>query len=253
MTAPTRPLVVLPTYQEADNIAEVLRRLRSAAPDVSVLVVDDASPDGTAALAEAAGREMGGVEVLRRPGKAGLGSAYRAGFAWGFERGHDAMVEMDADLSHDPAALPSLLRPLGAGVDLVIGSRYVPGGSIPDWSLHRRLLSQWGNRYAGAMLDLDVRDVTSGYRAYRADALTKIDMSRVRADGYGFQIEMAYRLVRCGLVVEEVPIAFTDRTRGTSKMSTRIVAEAMALVTWWGVRDRLDRVRNRGGWGTGRS
>ena len=244
-----RPLVVLPTYQESANIADVLRRLRAAVPDAEVLVVDDNSPDGTADLAEAVGRELGAIDVLRRPGKAGLGSAYRAGFAVGMQRGHDVLIEMDADLSHDPSALPGLLRAIDTGADLAIGSRYIPGGSIPHWPFHRRALSRWGNRYAAAVLALDVHDATSGYRAYRADVLHKIDLDSVRADGYGFQIEMAYRVARLGGRVVEVPITFTDRVRGTSKMSSRIIVEALLLVTWWALRDRVlrrDRVPRRG-------
>lgn len=240
-----RALVVLPTYQEAENIAEVLRRLRAAAPSVDVLVVDDSSPDGTAAIAKAAGHELGGVDVLIRPTKSGLGSAYRAGFAEGLARGYDVLVEMDSDLSHDPARLPSLLRAVEAGADLAVGSRYVPGGTIPNWPFHRRLLSRWGNRYADAALGLSVRDATSGYRAYRADALRGIDLGSVRADGYGFQIEMAYRVASNGGQITELPIEFVDREKGTSKMSLRIIAEALALVSWWGLRDRL---RHRGSW-----
>jgi dolichol-phosphate mannosyltransferase len=236
-----RVLVVLPTYEEAANVAEVLRRLRSAAPSADVLVVDDNSPDGTAEIAERLGRELGGVSVLRRPGKAGLGSAYREGFRWGLEAGYDVLVEMDADLSHDPAALPALLDAVSDGADLAIGSRYVPGGSIPQWSWHRRALSRWGNRYAAAALRLRVRDATSGYRAYRAAVVAKLDLDTVRADGYGFQIEMAYRVASMGGSITEVPISFTDRVRGASKMSGRIVVEALALVTWWGLRDRLRR------------
>ena len=242
-----RTLVVLPTFDEADNIAEVLRRIRAATPEVDVLVVDDGSPDGTADLAEAAGREVGRVEVLRRPAKSGLGTAYRAGFRRAMATGYDVVVEMDADLSHDPSALPQLLRALDGGADLAVGSRYIPGGSIPDWKLHRRLLSRWGNRYASVVLDLDVRDATSGYRAYRVEVLRRVDLDAVRADGYGFQIEMAYEVARAGGRVVEVPISFTDRVRGTSKMSGRIVVEALVLVTWWAVRDRVVRRGDRGG------
>lgn len=236
-----RVLVVLPTYQEAANIAEVLRRLRAAVPKADVLVVDDNSPDGTARLAEQVGEVVGGVAVLRRPGKAGLGSAYREGFRRGLADGYEALVEMDADLSHDPAALPALIDAVAEGADLAIGSRYVPGGSIPNWSWHRRALSRWGNRYAAWALRLPVHDATSGFRAYRAAAVAKVDLDTVRADGYGFQIEMAYRVAGLGGVIVEVPISFTDRVRGASKMSGRIVAEALALVTWWGLRDRLRR------------
>lgn len=233
--------MVLPTYQEAENIATVLRRVRDAAPAAHVLVVDDASPDGTADLAAAVGEEIGQVDVLRRPGKAGLGSAYRAGFAWGLERGFDAFVEMDSDLSHDPASLPDLLAPLRDGADVVIGSRYVPGGSIPHWGLHRRALSRGGNVYAAWMLALDVTDLTAGYRAYSANILRRIDLGAVRADGYGFQIEMTYCAARAGGVITEVPIRFVDRVEGRSKMSMRTIVEALILVTWWGLLRVLGR------------
>lgn len=236
-----RTLVVLPTYNEIENIEEVLGLVRRAVPDASILVVDDGSPDGTADLAEKVGEELGLIEVLRRAGKAGLGSAYRAGFRHGLAQGFDVFVEMDSDLSHDPLALPALLSAIEEGADLAIGSRYVPGGSIPDWSTRRRLLSQWGNRYAGLVLGLPVRDATSGYRAYRAMALQQVDLESIRADGYGFQIEMAYQVKRTGGRVVEVPISFTDRIRGKSKMSSRIIVEALLLVTWWGIRDRLLR------------
>ena len=242
-----RPLVVLPTYEEAQSVREVLRRILRALPDATVLVVDDGSPDGTAELAEAVGRELGRIEVLRRPVKAGLGSAYRAGFRWGLDRGFDTLVEMDADLSHDPDALPALLAPLGTGADLVIGSRYVPGGSIPSWSLGRILLSRWANRYAAAVLGLDVRDATAGYRAYSAEVLEAIGIDGVRAEGYAFQIELAYRISRAGRRVVEVPITFVDRTLGNSKMSTHVIAEALLLVTGWGARDRIHRMVARAG------
>lgn len=241
---PMRALLVLPTYQEALNLVEVLDRVRAATPDTQVLVVDDGSPDGTADLAETHGAVVGGVEVLRRPAKSGLGSAYRDGFRWGLKRGFDVLLEMDSDLSHDPAALPSLLGAIEHGADLVIGSRYVPGGSIPAWSWHRRLLSRWGNRYAAGLLGLAVNDSTAGFRAYRATMLERIDLDGVAADGYGFQIEMTYEVVRRGGSVVEVPIAFADRLRGDSKMSGRIVVEAVMLVTWWGLRDRLLRRRH---------
>jgi dolichol-phosphate mannosyltransferase len=240
-----RTLIVLPTYQEAENIATVLRRVRAAAPAARVVVVDDGSPDGTADLAEAMGEELGGIDVVRRKHKTGLGGAYRAGFAWGLEHDFEVMVEMDADLSHDPAQLPQLLRAVEHGADLAIGSRYVPGGSIPTWTWRRRALSRYGNRYAAVVLGLDLADATSGFRAYRATMLRNVDMGRVVAEGYGFQIEMAYRVAAQGGRIAEVPISFTDRTHGTSKMSGRIVAEALALVTWWGARDRTARALRR--------
>jgi dolichol-phosphate mannosyltransferase len=240
-----RTLVVLPTYNEADNIAEVLRRLRMAVPAADILVVDDASPDGTAEIARAEGAALGGVDVLRRAGKLGLGSAYRDGFIEGLRGGYQVLVEMDGDLSHDPAALPALLRAVEVGADLAVGSRYILGGSIPNWSAWRRALSRWGNRYARWVLALPLADATSGFRAYRADIVTRLDLRSVRSDGYGFQIEMAYRVVRAGGAIVEVPIQFVDRERGTSKMSLRIVVEALLRVTWWGV---SDLPRRRAGW-----
>ena len=240
-----RTLVVLPTFNEAGNIDEVLRRLRSAVPDANVLVVDDSSPDGTADLVETISAELGAIDVLRRPEKSGLGSAYRDGFRHGLTSGYDVMVEMDSDLSHDPDALPSLLDAVDKGASLALGSRYIPGGSIPDWSWHRRALSRWGNRYADRVLRMGVADATSGYRAYTAPALAEIDFNNVRADGYAFQIEMAYRVLRSGGTIIEVPISFSDRVRGESKMSSRIVVEALVLVTGWGIRDRILKFRRR--------
>jgi dolichol-phosphate mannosyltransferase len=238
-----RTLIVLPTFNEADNIVEVLQKLRAVVPEASVLVVDDSSPDGTADIVEKVAEEIGDVSVMRRPAKSGLGSAYRDGFRHGLAAGYDVMVEMDSDLSHDPAALPSLLAAAADGAALALGSRYIPGGSIPDWSWHRRALSRWGNRYAAAVLGIDVNDATSGYRAYRAEALAGIDFHTVQADGYGFQVEMAYRVLASGGRIVEVPISFTDRVRGESKMSSRIVVEALVLVTWWAIRDRILRIR----------
>lgn len=237
-----RALVVLPTYNEIENVEEVLTRIRGSLPEADILVLDDNSPDGTASRAEEVGARLGRVTVERRPGKAGLGSAYRAGFRYGLEAGYDAMIEMDCDLSHDPAALPALVAPLGLGVELVIGSRYVPGGRIPSWPLPRRLLSRGGNLYAQVVLGIDVRDMTSGFRAYAASLLGRLDLDQIRADGYGFQVEMTLRAVEAGAEVAEVPITFVDRTRGASKMSSHIVAEALLLVTAWGVRRRTAQV-----------
>ena len=243
-----KTLVVLPTYNESATIAEVLRRIRaSATDDVDVLVVDDNSPDGTADLAEALAAELGGIEVLRRPHKAGLGSAYREGFKLGLARGYEALVEMDADLSHDPSVLGALVAEIDSGADLAIGTRYMPGGKIPDWPWQRRAISRAGNMYARLMLGLAARDATSGYRAYHRRALERINLTAVRADGYGFQIEMAYKVARSGGILAEVPIEFRDRTLGRSKMSSRIVVEALVLVTWWGLEGRRRARRKRRG------
>ena len=228
-----RVLVVIPTYNEAENIERILRRVREVLPEAGLLVVDDGSPDGSADLVDGLRPELGDLQVLRRPVKSGLGSAYRTGFAWGLERGYDACVEMDADFSHDPAALPELLAPLDRGCEVSIGSRYVPGGSIPDWSWHRHLLSWGGNRYATVVLGLGVADSTAGFRAYAASVLRRLDLGAIRAEGYGFQIEMTYRSTQAGAAVAEVPIRFIDRVAGESKMSSAIVVEALGLVTLW--------------------
>jgi dolichol-phosphate mannosyltransferase len=217
-----RVLVMLPTYNEIENIQDVLERARAALPQADKL-----------------GEVLGGVDVLRRAQKSGLGSAYRAGFRVGLSRGYDVMIEMDADLSHDPAVLPDLVAAVEAGADLAIGSRYVPGGSIPDWKWLRRAISRGGGLYARAMLGLSVHDATAGFRAYHSDNLSRIDLDRVRADGYGFQVEMTYLTERNGGRIVEVPITFRDRSLGRSKMSGRIVVEAFLLVTWWAVRDRV--------------
>jgi dolichol-phosphate mannosyltransferase len=241
-----RPLIVLPTYNEAENIAEILKRVRAVAPQAGVLVVDDSSPDGTADIARAMAGELGEIEILSRPRKSGLGSAYRDGFKWGRQREFDVLVEMDSDFSHDPADIPRLLQGIEEGADLVIGSRYMPGGEIPHWPWHRRALSKYGNRYSAAMLRLDVRDLTAGYRAYRGEMLDRIDIDAVRAEGYGFQVEMTYFTAEAGGQIVEIPIKFVDRVRGTSKMSSAIVVEAMGLVTWWGIRDRVLRRKRPG-------
>ena len=238
-------LVVLPTFNEVENIERVLRRIRAALADATVLVVDDGSPDGTADAAEVLGQELGNVEIMRRHAKSGLGSAYRAGFRWGLDQGFDACVEMDADLSHEPEALPDLVGALSGGCELAVGSRYVPGGIIPNWAWHRRLLSRGGNVYASALLGLGVADSTSGFRAYSASVLRRIDLDRIRADGYGFQIEMTYQAKRAGATVVEVPIRFVDRVDGESKMSMVIVVEALGLVSWWGLLRLVESVRGR--------
>jgi dolichol-phosphate mannosyltransferase len=204
-----------------------------------VLVVDDSSHDGTAHLAKEIGDQIGHIEVLVRPDKGGLGVAYRAGFDYAFAEDYDVIVQMDADLSHDPAVLPQLLAKLDDGADVAIGSRYVRGGSIPNWPRVRRILSRVGNAYASTVLGLGVHDATAGFRAYRATVLQSIDAVGTKATGYGFQLELAYRAHRQGARMVEVPITFNDRVRGESKMSWHIIGEAMFLVTWWAFRDRV--------------
>jgi dolichol-phosphate mannosyltransferase len=230
-----RPLVVIPTYNESENIVRIIHRVRDSLPEAGLLVVDDGSPDGTGDLVKGVAAELPDVHLLARNAKSGLGSAYRAGFAWGLERGYDALVEMDADFSHDPAALPSIVEPLEHGYDVSIGSRYVAGGSIPNWAWHREFLSRGGNVYASHVLGLGVADSTAGFRAYSNRILHQLDLDQIRAEGYGFQIEMTYRAKQHGAAITEVPISFVDRAAGESKMSSVIVFEALGLVTWWGL------------------
>ncbi len=218
--------VILPTYNEAENLETIVAAVLAAVPGVHVLVVDDSSPDGTGAIAEA----LEGVEVLHQPRKSGLGRAYVAGFAYALAAGATAVVEMDADLSHNPADLPRLLAPLSEGADVVLGSRYVPGGGIQDWDALRRGLSRFGCSYARRVLGVPVRDLTGGFKAFRASALETIDYASVRSQGYAFQVELTYRALQRGLRVEEVPIVFRERERGDSKMSALIALEAAWLV-----------------------
>ena len=237
-----RTVVVLPTYNEAENIVGFLRAVRQAVPEADVLVVDDNSPDGTAGLAEETASELGRIKVLHRGGKQGLGAAYRHGFTTAFDEGYEAIVSMDSDFSHDPATIPTMLQLVADGADAVIGSRYVTGGATVDWPLRRRLLSKWGNRYTAAVLRLPVRDCTSGFRAYRADALRTIDPASTTAEGYAFLTELVRKLIANGATIVETPITFRDRQFGTSKMSGRIIAESMLLVTKWGLFDRKPRL-----------
>ena len=233
--------VVLPTYNESENIARLLTQLRNVLPAARLFVVDDNSPDGTGDIAERCAREMGGIEVLHRPGKQGLGSAYRQGFTHVIAQGVDVVVSMDVDFSHDPLAIPAMLAAIESGSDAVIGSRYVSGGGTKNWPLHRRLLSRWGNLYTGAVLGVKVRDCTSGFRAYRSSALAAIAPETTKAEGYAFLSELVVRLSRRGLKISEVPILFIDRENGTSKMSGRIIIESMLLVTRWGISHRLNQ------------
>ena len=234
--------VVLPTYNESENIAGLLTQLRTVLPDGRLYVVDDNSPDGTGEIAERCAVELGGIEVLHRPGKQGLGSAYRQGFTHVIAQGVDVVVSMDVDFSHDPLAIPAMLAEIESGSDAVIGSRYVSGGGTKNWPLHRRLLSRWGNLYTGAVLGVKVRDCTSGFRAYRSSALAAIAPETTKAEGYAFLSELVVRLSRRGLKISEVPILFIDRENGTSKMSGRIIIESMLLVTRWGISHRLNQV-----------
>lgn len=237
-----RLLVVMPTYNEAAVVRKVVERVRSAVSAADVLVVDDASPDGTGEIADGLAELDPHVHVLHRARKDGLGRAYAAGFRWGLERDFDALVEMDADGSHQPEELPRLLATL-ADADVVLGSRYVPGGRIVDWSWHREVLSRGGNRYTSIALGVPLRDATGGYRAYRASAVRQLDLDTVASAGYCFQVELAWRAVRSGLRVAEVPITFVERTEGTSKMSGAIVREALWQVTRWGIAYRLGQFR----------
>jgi glycosyltransferase involved in cell wall biosynthesis len=238
MTEQRRVLVVVPTYDEVDNLVPVLDRLHAAAPQVHALVVDDASPDGTGELADRLAAADPRVHVLHRTAKAGLGPAYVAGFAWARERGYDVVVEMDADGSHPPEQLPELLAAL-EDADLVLGSRYVPGGAVRDWPAHRLLLSRIGNLYTRWALRLPLTDATGGYRAARGELIDRLPFAEVASQGYCFQVDWAWRAHRSGARVVEVPITFTERARGRSKMSRSIVQEALVRVTVWGLRDRL--------------
>ncbi len=232
--------VVVPTYNERENLEALATAVLTHG--YRILIVDDASPDGTGALAERLAESRQLVDVLHRSAKEGLGPAYAAGFKQAAANQAQVICEMDADFSHDPADLPRLVGPVASGrADLTIGSRYVPGGSTPDWPLHRRVLSRGGNLYARLMLGLHVRDATAGFRAYRAEALDDLQAATCQASGYGFQVELAWRATQRGLRIVEVPIVFRDRVYGDSKMKSKIVAEAMWLVTKWGVRRMLGR------------
>lgn len=240
-----KTVVVVPTYDEAENVVVILEAIRAAAPDADVLVVDDGSPDGTAALAVATGDRLGQIDVLERPVKDGLGNAYRQAFARALAAGYEVIVTMDADYSHDPAVIPALVAAVEAGADVAVGSRYVPGGATPNWPYYRRALSRYGNLYSGWVLGLRMRDATSGFRAYRAGLLVAVEYQTSNANGYAFMTELGYRISAAGATVVEVPITFTDRVRGTSKMSSYIIVESMARVTWWGAALRVRRWRTR--------
>lgn len=240
-TARARVLIITPTYNERDNLRAFVEAVLGVEPEANVLVVDDASPDGTGELGDALAKEDARVHVLHRPGKLGLGTAYVDGFRYALEHGYDVAFEMDADLSHDPRYVPEMLRALESGADVVLGSRNMSGGGVEGWGVGRHVLSKGGSLYARAILGVGVRDLTTGYKAYTRRALLAIDADHVRSNGYAFQIETTFRALRKGLRVVEVPIVFVDRRAGRSKMSRRIFAEAIVEV--W--RLRLDAVRGR--------
>ena len=237
MTSSDRVLVVVPTYDEVQNLAAIVERILAAVPTVDVLVVDDASPDGTGALADRLAARDGRVCVLHRAGKAGLGVAYVAGFRWALQRGYGVVVEMDADGSHAPEQLPRLLTALESA-DLVLGSRWVEGGRIVNWPRWRELLSRCGNAYVRLVLRVPLHDATGGFRAYRREVLDALPLDDVASQGYCFQVDLAWRASQAGYRVTEVPITFVERVRGQSKMSRAIVVEALWRVTWWGLRAR---------------
>jgi dolichol-phosphate mannosyltransferase len=232
-----RIAVIMPTYNERANIEATANRVRQAVPGADLLVVDDNSPDGTGEIADKLAAEDTHIHVLHRADKAGLGAAYIAGFRWALAEGYDVLVEMDADGSHQPEELPALLAAL-AGADLVLGSRWVPGGTVRNWPKSRELLSRGGNTYARLMLGIGLKDATGGYRAYRAATLRKIALDEVESQGYCFQVDLAMRAIRAGLRVTEVPITFVERVHGSSKMSRAIVVEALWRVTVWGITAR---------------
>lgn len=241
-----RVLVCIPTYNERENLPLIVRRIRAAVPTADVVVLDDSSPDGTGDVADGLAEHDDQLHVLHRPGKQGLGMAYLAGFRWGLERGYDVLVEMDADGSHQPEQLHLLLEALEDS-DVVIGSRWVRGGSVVNWPLHRKALSVGGNLYTRALLGMRVADATAGFRAYRASALQTIGLEAVASQGYCFQVDLTQRAVRAGLRVTEVPITFVEREIGDSKMSGDIMRESLQRITVWGLQHRADQLRKVGG------
>ena len=237
-----RIVVIIPTFNERESLAAIVGRARSSVPEVEILIIDDNSPDGTGAIADELAAAEPKVQVMHRLGKEGLGAAYLAGFSWALQNSFDVVVEMDADGSHQPEQLPRLLAAL-RGADLVLGSRWIAGGGTENWSKGREILSRGGNFYTRTMLGVPLHDATGGYRAFRADTLRKLDLHDVASQGYCFQVDLAWRAVQRGLVVTEVPITFVERAAGTSKMSQRIVVEALWRVTVWGFDDRVTRIR----------
>lgn len=241
-------LVIIPTFNERENLPLIVGRLRAAQPDVRVLVVDDSSPDGTGDVAdELAAEAPEHIHVLHREGKGGLWGAYRAGFAWGLEREYEVLCEMDADGSHAPEQLHLLLDEIDAGADLVIGSRYVPGGSTVNWPASRKILSRGGNLYISLLLGAGIRDITAGYRAFRREVLEALDLDAIGKEAYLFQTEIGWKTVQAGFDVREVPITFTERVYGESKLSGSFVTDSLTAVTSWGLGYRAGRVRDIAG------
>ncbi|CAI37099.1 polyprenol monophosphomannose synthase [Corynebacterium jeikeium] len=240
-----KTLVIIPTYNERENLPLIIGRLLKAEPErVDVLVVDDSSPDGTGELADEMAAENPKIHVMHRGGKGGLGGAYIAGFHWGLERDYEILCEMDADGSHAPEQLYLLLDRIDAGAEMVLGSRYVKGGKTVNWPVSREVLSRGGNVYASVALGAGLSDITGGYRAYRREVLEGIDLDAVDSAGYVFQVDLAWRAVEAGFDVREVPITFTEREIGDSKMSGNIVSEALLQVTKWGAAHRFNQVKN---------
>lgn len=236
----SRVLVIIPTFNECQNLEGIVARVHSSQPQAHILVVDDSSPDGTGEIADRLAADER-VHVLHRPGKGGLGAAYLEGFGWGLERDYDILVEMDADGSHDPAQLGDLLAAVEQGADLVLGARWVPGGSVVNWPKYRELISRGGNLYARVMLGIPLRDATGGYRAFARTTLEGLNLREVASQGYCFQVDLARRALLAGYTVVEVPITFVERVRGESKMSNAIVLEALWRVTVWGFARILGR------------
>ncbi|MEW1859424.1 polyprenol monophosphomannose synthase [Streptomyces sp. NBC_00669] len=239
-----RVLVIIPTYNEAENVRPIVKRVRASVPEADILIADDNSPDGTGKLADELAADDPQVHVMHRKGKEGLGAAYLAGFQWGIDHDYGVLVEMDADGSHQPEELPRLLTALKSA-DLVLGSRWIPGGRVVNWPKHREYLSRGGSTYSRMMLDVPLRDVTGGYRAFRRQTLESLGMGDIASAGYCFQVDLAWRAVKAGFHVVEVPITFVERERGDSKMSRNIVAEALWRVTAWGVGARASKITGR--------
>jgi dolichol-phosphate mannosyltransferase len=239
-----RVIVIIPTYNEADNVRRIVERVLGAVPDLEVLIADDNSPDGTGRIADRLAAANERVHVLHRPAKQGLGAAYIAGFEWARQLGYDAVVEMDADGSHAPEELPRLVDALHTN-DVVIGSRWVPGGSVHGWPKRRLMLSRVGNLYTRVALQMPLKDATGGFRAYRMAVIEKIGLESISSQGFCFQVELTWRAYKHGFEIAEVPITFMERQHGTSKMSSSIVREALLSVTGWGIRARRDRLLRR--------